>query len=106
MKMKLLAAAALVMTFPAWSADQPTAQPVSQTSKAPALTEEQVMDNFKHDLMSKRADVMAKGLTLSADQAAKFWPQFEQFQKEQEAIVNEQMNAIKAYADHYQELSD
>jgi Spy/CpxP family protein refolding chaperone len=107
MKMKLLAATALVMTFPAWSADpQPTAQPAAHTSKAPELTEDQVIQNFRTDLMTKRADVMAKGLTLSADQAAKFWPQFEQYQKEQEAIVNEQISAIKAYADHYQALSD
>src|SRR5262245_16347976 len=107
MKTKFLAALALVMTIPAWSADPaPTAQPVSQTSKAPPLTEEQTIANFRTDLMSKRADIMAKGLTLSADQAAKFWPLFEQYQKEQDVIVNDQINAIKTYADHYKELSD
>ena len=106
MKTKLLAALALTLTIPAWSADPQPAQPVSQTSKAPPVTDEQVIADFKTDLMAKRADVMAKGLTLSADQASKFWPQFEQFQKEQEAIVNEQIAAIKAYADHYQALSD
>jgi hypothetical protein len=26
------------------------------------------------DLQAKRADIMAKGLTLTAEQAAKFWP--------------------------------
>ena len=107
MKTKILAALALVMTIPAWSADpQPAAQPVNHTSKVPALTDEQTIENFRTDLMSKRADIMAKGLTLSADQAAKFWPQFEQFQKEQDVIVNDQINAIRSYADHYKELSD
>jgi len=57
-------------------------------------------------MMAKRADIMAKGLTLTADQASKFWPQFQQFQKEQDLIVNEQLNATKAYADHYQALND
>lgn len=107
MKTKILAALALVMTIPAWSADpQPTAQPASHTSDAPNLSDEQAIASFRKDLMSRRADIMAKGLTLSADQAAKFWPQFEQFQKEQDVIVSDQINAIRSYADQYKELSD
>jgi len=107
MKMSLLGLMALSLAAPAFSADPPaTAQPVSQTSKAPPLTEDQIIANFRTDLMSKRADIMAKGLTMSADQAAKFWPQFEAYQKEQDVIVNEQINAIKTYADHYTALTD
>jgi hypothetical protein len=49
---------------------------------------------------------MAKGLKLSSEQAAKFWPLFEIFQKEESAIVETQMKAIKQYADHFSELSD
>ena len=106
MKTKLLAAMALVMTIPAWSADPPAAQPVSQISKAPALTDDQIVAQFRTDMMSKRADIMAKGLTLTAEQASKFWPLFEGYQKEQDVIVNEQINATKAYAEHFQNLSD
>ncbi len=98
MKTKLLAAMAVVMTIPAWSADP---QPA-----APAPSQEEVIAQFRTDMMSKRADIMAKGLTLTADQAAKFWPLFESYQKEQDVIVNEQITSVKAYADHYQELSD
>ena len=29
---------------------------------------------------------MAKNMTLTADQAAKFWPMYDQFQKEQGAM--------------------
>ena len=106
MKTQLLAAMALVMTIPAWSADPaPAVQPAAHTNPQ-GLTDEQVIANFRTDLMSKRADIMAKGLTLTADQAAKFWPQFEQFQKEQDVIVNEQIKAITSYADHYKELND
>nr|AQQ75166.1 hypothetical protein [uncultured bacterium] len=106
MKTQLLAAVALATTISAWAADPaPTAQPIAHTN-AQGLTEEQVIESFRADLMSKRADIMAKGLTLSADQAAKFWPQFEQYQKEQDAIVDEQINAIQAYADNYKELDD
>jgi Spy/CpxP family protein refolding chaperone len=107
MKMSLLGLMALSLAAPAFSADPPaTMQPATHTSTAPPLTEEQIIANFRTDLMSKRADIMAKGLTLSADQAAKFWPQFEQYQKEQDVIVTEQIGAIKAYADHYTALTD
>jgi hypothetical protein len=105
MRFKFLAAMALVLTVPAWSADPKTAaQPVNHTT-APGVTDD-VVAQFRTDLMSKRADIMAKGLTLTAEQASKFWPLFEEFQKEQDAIVNEQIEATKAYADRFQELSD
>jgi Spy/CpxP family protein refolding chaperone len=105
MRSKLLAAMALMLTLPAWSADpKPTAQPVNHTA-APVITDE-VVAQFRTDLMSKRADIMAKGLTLTAEQAARFWPLFEDFQKDQDTVVNDQIQATQQYADHYQALSD
>src|ERR1044071_1040284 len=105
MRSKFLTATALLITLPAWAADPaPTVQPANHTASS-GLTDE-VVAQFRTDLMSKRADIMAKGLTLSAEQAAKFWPLCETFQKEQDQIVNEQIEATKQYADHYQALSD
>jgi Spy/CpxP family protein refolding chaperone len=102
---KFLAAMALVMTLPAWSADpKPTAQPANHTT-TPGLSED-VVAQFRTDLMSKRADIMAKSLTLTSEQAARFWPLFEDFQKEQDGIVNDQIQATRQYADQYQALSD
>jgi hypothetical protein len=90
-------------SIPAWSADA-AAQKV--TSGATAPTEEQVVTEFRSDLQAKRADVMAKGLTLSADQAAKFWPMFEQFQKEQNAVIDAQVAAIQKFATRFEQLTD
>ena len=98
MKMKLVCAMALMATASAWSADPPKAQT--------APTDDQIVAQFRSDLMAKRADIMAKGLTLTADQAAKFWPLFETFQKEQDTIVDEQIQATEHFAEHYQELTD
>jgi hypothetical protein len=102
---KLAAVVALAFAFPAWSADPPAkAQPASLTSQTP--DEEKVVAEFRKELMAKRADVMAKGLTLTSEQAAKFWPLFDQFQKEQDGVVQEQINATDAYARNYQALTD
>ena len=105
MKTRFLAALALILTCPAWAADPaPKAQPATQTTSAP--DDEKVVAEFRNELNARRADVMAKGLTLTSEQAAKFWPLFEQFQKEQDLIVNEQIKATDQYARNYQNLSD
>jgi hypothetical protein len=87
----------------AWSADD-SAQTVTGERTAP--TEEQVVNEFRNDLQAKRADLMAKGLTLSADQAAKFWPMFEQFQQEQNKIIDAQIAAIDKFAIRFERLTD
>ena len=97
MKTKFVLAVALALTPLVWAADPaPAAKP----------TDEQTVAAFRNDLMAKRADIMAKGLTLTADQAAKFWPLFEQFEKEQDAVVKGQIESIEQFATHYQDLSD
>ena len=80
MKLKLLALLALTTALSAFAADpQPASQPANQSSAGPGLSDEQVVQQFRNDMMAKRADIMAKGLTLTAEQASKFWPQFEQY---------------------------
>jgi Spy/CpxP family protein refolding chaperone len=91
----ILAVSMLALASPAWAAD---------AAKEP--TPEEAVASFRADLMAKRSDVMAKSLTLTSEQAAKFWPLFEEFQKEQSVIVDEQMKAIKQYGERLQELSD
>ena len=97
MKTKFLFAVAFALAPLAWAADPAPAAPP---------TDEQTVEAFRTDLMAKRADIMAKGLTLTADQAAKFWPMFETFQKEQDAIVNAQIKATEQFALNYQQLGD
>jgi Spy/CpxP family protein refolding chaperone len=91
----------LLCWAPAWSADAPAA-----ASAAPSPTPEQVMEQFRNDMQAAAADVMAKGLTLTAEQAAKFWPMFEAFQKEQKAIIDEQLNSLLRYRDTYTKMTD
>jgi Spy/CpxP family protein refolding chaperone len=81
----------------------------AEPAAAPAATqptEEQVIAQFKQDLAAKRADVMAKGLTLTAEQASKFWPLFEEYQKEQNVSVDAQIKATQAYNDNFATLTD
>jgi Spy/CpxP family protein refolding chaperone len=99
---KSLALAVITAGFlaPAMAADAPAAKSAAQP------TNEQVLADVRNDLQAARADIIAKGLTLTADQAAKFWPLFEQFQKEQNAVIDGQLAATQKYADSYAKLTD
>src|SRR5688572_16432846 len=62
MKNGILAVVALATTLPAWGVDAPAAGTPAQP------TPEQIISDFRKDLEAKSADVMAKALTLTADQ--------------------------------------
>lgn len=102
MRKLVYALVATAFAAPVFAQDAPAAQPAAQAQ----MTPDQVMDQFKSDLQAKRADIMAKGMTLNADQAAKFWPMYEKYQQEQDAIISEQLKAIDAYAKNYATLTD
>ncbi|WP_341674803.1 hypothetical protein [Niveibacterium sp. SC-1] len=99
---KVFATAALLIALPASAAEFV----VDDATANPPPDAEQLMQQFREDLLAKRAEVMAKGLTLTAEQAAKFWPAFEQFQKEQALITDAQLRASLKYGKNFQHISD
>jgi Spy/CpxP family protein refolding chaperone len=101
-KSAMLAIVAAAVVAPALAADAPPAKPAA----TPQQETEQLLTEVRNDLQAKRADIVAKGLTLTADQAAKFWPLFEQFQTEQNAVIDAQLKATQKYADSYAKLTD
>jgi len=84
---------------------QTPAKQVSATSPSPASVDSS-LSAFRADLQSSRADIMAKNLSLTADQAAKFWPVFNAYQKEQNVIMDEQLKGIQQYVEGYDSLDD
>ena len=99
----IFAAACLigVSAFVGTAAQAP--QPVA-ASTTPKVNVEEVLKSMRADMQTARADVMAKNLTLTADQAAKFWPVFNQYQKEQNVIMDEQLKSIQGYTETYRTL--
>ena len=84
---------------------QTTAQPASATTAStPSL--EEALKSYRADMQGTRADIMAKNLTLTADQAAKFWPVFQNYQKEQNTIMDAQLKSIHKYVEGYNTLDD
>ena len=64
------------------------------------------IEEIRADAQAQRADIMAKNISLSADQAAKFWPMYQKYQAEQNVIIDAQLKSIKQYSDKYKTLDD
>jgi len=67
---------------------------------------EQALKAYRSDLQAERADIMSKNITLTPEQAAKFWPAYTKFQAEQAVIVDDQMKSVQKYVDAYSEMDD
>jgi hypothetical protein len=74
--------------------------------KVPPSTMDDVLKEIRADLQNDRADVMAKNLQLSTSQAAQFWPKFELYQKEQNAIMDDQLKSVQWFIEHFEGADD
>jgi Spy/CpxP family protein refolding chaperone len=79
------------------------ARPAAATAP---MSVDEVLKTVRADLQGQRADIMAKNLTLTSAEAAKFWPAFETYQKQQNAIMDEQMRGIQRYVESLDTLDD
>jgi hypothetical protein len=91
---------ALMLALPAF-AQEPAAAAENDGEKVKAT-----MVKFQDDLQALESDAVAKNVTLSAEEAAAFWPQFKSYQAEQRKIADGQIAAVKSYADRFKSLSD
>ena len=107
-KFTLIAVALFVVTMSGvvWATTRQAPAPASQAAKPSAATIEEVLKAMRADMQSTRADIMAKNVTLTAAQAAKFWPMFETYQKEQNVIMDEQLKGVQKYAENFATLDD
>ena len=114
MKMKLvtafafaLAGACFVLASKA-SAQAVTAQPAS--AQAPSASQQQQLDKdvtlLRQDIRAKKKALIAANLTLTPDQATKFWPVYDQFTAELVNINNAKYALIKEYADTWGTITD
>lgn len=105
----LLAAGALVATPLALRA-QATTTPVSKTTTAapaalPTATEADIQ-MLRADIRAKRKQVMAANITLTPDEATKFWPLFDEYTAEVRKVNDKRWAMMKDYAASFNQLTD
>ena len=67
---------------------------------------DEMLNQIRVDSQKARSDVIAKNITLSAEEAAKFWPLLEKYQKEQNVVIDEQLKGVQQYVNGYETLDD
>jgi Spy/CpxP family protein refolding chaperone len=77
-----------------------------QAQPASTMNVEEILRGVRADLQASRADIIAKNLTLTSEQAAKFWPVYDKYQQEQSAIMDQQLKGIQQYSERFQALDD
>ncbi|MGH9885434.1 MAG: hypothetical protein ACREBE_07885, partial [bacterium] len=91
---------ALCVSAPLVRAAPPVAPPVS----APAATAE--VESLVSAIRSNRKALIAVNLGLTDDEAAKFWPVYDRYQKEINAIGDRQLAIINDYIASFATLQD
>jgi hypothetical protein len=61
---------------------------------------------LRANLRANRKELMAQNMDLTADEATKFWPIFDQYRKEAIKPNDERWALIKEYAANYQTMTD
>ena len=67
---------------------------------------DQDIEMLRANLRAQRKQIMAENMTLTADEATKFWPIFDQYRKEAIRPNDERWAVIKAYAANYDTMTD
>jgi hypothetical protein len=88
-----------------------TSQPsASQSISGPGGQSNSISDRdiemLRSDLRSQRKQITAQYMPLTADEATKFWPIFDQYRQEAIKANDERWALIKDYAANYNTMSD
>jgi len=94
------------------SAPRTDAQATAQTTsaQAPTPSQQQELDKdvqlLRLDIRAKKKKLIAANLQLTADQATKFWPVYDQYTADLVQINNAKYDLIKEYAQNWGTMTD
>jgi hypothetical protein len=102
----LMLAIALLLGSVAMSAQQPAAQGSTANAQQPNTVTDKDIEMLRQDIRDQRKQIVAMNLPLTADEATKFWPVFDQYRKDAIAPNDQRWAVIKEYAANYDTMSD
>jgi Spy/CpxP family protein refolding chaperone len=85
---------------------QKPAQSASADSAQSNNITDQDIELLRADLRTQRKQITAQNMTLTADEATKFWPIFDQYRQEAIKPNDERWALIKDYAANYDTMTD
>jgi hypothetical protein len=89
----------------AQGSQKPAAQSASGTD-AQSNVKDQDIEMLRADIRAQRKQITAQNMILTADEATKFWPIFEQYRQEAIKPNDERWAVIQDYAANYDTMTD
>ena len=80
--------------------------PASSTAHAQDVNVQAYIDLLRTNVRQQKAEIMGAVMLLSADDAAKFWPIYTEYDKELTKLNNQRVENIKEYARNYTQMTD
>jgi len=87
-------------------AAQPSSQSAQGAETQPNSINDKDVEMLRANLRANRKELMARNMNLTADEATKFWPVFDQYRKEAIKPNDERWALIKEYAANYNTMTD
>ena len=84
---------------------KPAAQSASGDGQSNNVSDQDI-EMLRADLRAQRKQIVAQNMSLTADEATKFWPIFDQYRKEAIKPNDERWAVIKDYATNYDTMTD
>jgi hypothetical protein len=110
---KLLIAGGFALLSACFLPAQTPATPMKSTSagSADAKSNEEMnirayIELLRTDVRHSKSQIMGEVMQLDADQSAKFWPIYKDFQAESSALGDKVLALIKKYAENYDNMTD
>ena len=82
------------------------AQTISPQESSSRTIKSQDLDLLRKDLRAMRKQLIAQNLRLTEDEAAKFWPVYDQYIKELITINDRKFAVIQDYADNWGKMTN
>ncbi len=103
----VVVSAVLVCNVSMWGqqAAQPAAQSATDAGPQNSINDKDV-EMLRADLRSQRKQITAENMTLTADEATKFWPIYDKYRQEAIKPNDERWAVIKEYAANYNTMTD
>ena len=87
-------------------AAQPSPKSAPAAEAQPNSINDKDVELLRANLRANRKELMARNMSLTADEATKFWPIFDQYRKEAIKPNDERWALIKEYAANYNTMTD
>jgi Spy/CpxP family protein refolding chaperone len=87
-------------------AQMPASQSAPTSSQQPNSIDDKDIEMLRADLRAHRKEITAQNIDLTADEATKFWPLFDEYRKEAIKPNDDRWALIKEYAANYDTMTE